>query len=180
MAAPSSQPKTSRGGVIRLSDGTGTPVTLTIPFTVGDAELGQIMAFLNEEVIITARTQVIGVTRGKPSLPTFKFSVYVGNIVGSNDTAPGTATEFVTGKGSYDANVSTLGANREITVDIRQTIEGTAWGDTADETIDCEDVLLSATWKESEEGNMLTFEGKILGSVIVTNNTNVVTYAQAA
>lgn len=179
MAAPSSQPKTARGGVIRLSDGTGTPVTLTVPFIIGDAELAKIMATLNEEVIITARTQVIGVTRGKPSIPSFKFSVYVGNIVGNNNTAPGAPTEFATGKGAYSANVSTLGANREMCVDLRQTIEGTAWGDTADETIDCEDVLLSATWKESLEGNMITFEGRILGAVVVTNNTNVVTYAQA-
>ena len=180
MAAPSTQPKNSRGGVIRFSDGTGSPVTLTVPMTRGDFVLDMIQAYLNEAIIITARTAVLGVVRGKPSIPTVSFSCFVGNLVGSSATAPGAPTEMATGKGAYNANISTLGASREMTIDIRQTIEGTAHGDTADETVDCEDCLCTIKFTEADDGNRIDVSARILGSIIVINSSNTVTYSLAS
>lgn len=178
MATQSTQPKNFAGGVLRFSDGTGTPVTLTGQMFEGDYSLEGLGQDLNEDQIFTSRTLVIGLGVGAPSIPQLSISCKWGNVVGSNNTAPGTVTEFVTGKGSYSANVSTLGANRRMCVDVRWTIEGTGWGDSADETVDCEDVRFGFGITESAEANKLAFTGKVLGSVVFTNSTNTVTLAQ--
>lgn len=180
MAAPSTQPKNFAGGVMRLSDGTGTPVTHTVPMTKGDFTLSPIQARLNEQKIATARTQVLGVMIGAPIIPKLSLSCMVGNVVGSSAVAPGSTLEMVTGKGAYSANISTMGTNREMTVDTRLTIEGTQWGDANDETIDCLDCLFSSEFAESADGNTLSFTAQVLGDIVVTNGSNVVTFSWLA
>lgn len=178
MAAPSTHPKNFAGGVIRLSDGTGTPVTLTALMMEGDYSLGPIAEYLNEPVIFNARTRTLGLGWGAPTNPQVSLSCKVGNLVGSSATAPGSMLEFVLGKGAYLANISTQGANRPMTTDLRLSIEGIGWGDTADETIDCEDVQFSADFSEAAEGNKLAFTGKVIGSIVITNSTNTITISQ--
>jgi hypothetical protein len=175
MAAPSTAPKNFARGVLLLSDGTGTPVTLVIPMAQGDFTLGPISQYLNEPVIYTARTRIIGLGWGAPAQPAISLTAMVGNLVGSSNTAPGTVLEFITGKGAYAANISTLGANRPMTVDLRMTIEGTDFGDTADETIDCEDVQMTIEFSEAAEGNSISISGTVLGALVFTNSTNIIT-----
>jgi hypothetical protein len=177
MAAPSSMPKNFAGAVLRLSDATTpTAVTLNAHLFKGDYTLSPINQFLNEDVYFDATTRNEGIGIGAPVRPTLSFSAGVGNLIGSSTTAPGTVLEFVHAKGAYSANISTLGANRVHTVDVRLVIEGSRWGDSADETIDCEDVRVSADFAMSGEGNTLTFNGTVTGSIVITNSTNVVTY----
>lgn len=179
MAAVSTQVKTFRGGTITASDGTGTPVTLIVPVTKGDTAIGPIREYLNELVIITARSEIVSLAEGAPSIPTITFTAWCGNLIGSDAVAPGSFLEFGSGRGAYAANISTLGTGRTMTFDLRMQIRGIAWGDTANETIDCEDVVGEWNWNEAGDGNVLTFSGQILGDIVITNNTNVVTYAQA-
>lgn len=180
MAAESSQVKNFVAGVIRLSDGTGTPVTLTLGLDRGDFSISNLMAKLNETVKIETRGKFKTLARGNRVYPAFSLSAWAGNIVGSSAVAPGTPLEFLFGKGAYSANVSTLGASREMTVDIRLTVEGTAWGDTADETIDLEDVVCSIEFAEAADGNTISMSGEVLGAVVITNNTNTVTLSQVS
>lgn len=180
MAAPSTQPKNSTGAVCRFSDATGTPVTLDVPFLRDDFASSGLMQTLNEPVIYSAGGDFLGVGDGAPAYPQITFSVFVGNIVGSNSTAPGSPTEFAFGKQSYAANVSTIGANRKMTVDVRLTIPGTGWGDANNETVDYEDVLLSEDFQVSPDGNVITFTGTVLGDVVITNGSGVTTLARAA
>lgn len=181
MAAPSTQPKNSTGAVCRLSDGTGTPVTLNVPMLRDDFNApGTLMETLNEPVIFSAGGAFLGVGDGAPTYPQISFSVFVGNIVGSNGTAPGSPSEFVLGKNAYSANVPTIGASRKMTVDVRLTIEGTNWGDSADETIDYEDVMFNGDFAVSPDGNTITFTGTVLGSIVYTNSTGTFTLSHAA
>lgn len=180
MAAESAFIKTNVQGTLTLRDGTGTPVTLAMSYDMGDVEIGPLMEELNEVVKIERRGKFVTLQRGKRVYPTIKFSAWCGNLVGGSTSAPGTPTEFATKKGAYSANVSTLGANRKYTIDIALAIEGTNFGDAADETITCEDVVCSITWKEGPEGNTISIDGEILGSIISTNSTNTVTYAQVS
>lgn len=180
MAAPSTQPKNFQAGVTRLSDGTGSAVTLTWLMGQGDLKFGPLSQYLNKPVAYTARTVFLGLGNGAPSFPQISGSFLVGNVAGNTNSAPGSFTEFITGKGAYSANISTIGASRIMTVDIRQTIEGTNWGDTADETIDFEDCQVMVEFQEREEGNLITWTATCYGNIIVTSNTNVITYAQAA
>jgi hypothetical protein len=105
---------------------------------------------------------------------------FVGNIVGSSTSAPGTPTEFLTKLGAYSANVSTLGSGTAMpyTVDVRLTIEGTNFGDTADETFTAEDVRCRISFSESADGYSISVTGKVYGSVIAVNSANTVTFAQ--
>lgn len=180
MAATSTQPKNFQGGTVTLIDGTGSPVSLVIPLSNGDFQCDGLEQHLNAAVVYTARTVVVGLGRGKPSTPKWSVSALVGNLVGKTTTAPGSPLEFVTGKGAYAANVSTLGASREITCDAKLTIKGTPWGDSADETFTMEDSVCVVKFEEREEGNRITISGMCLGSIVVVNDANTVTLSQAA
>lgn len=181
MAAESSQPKNNVQGSIRFSDGTGTPVTLTLSYDRGDFQVGPWMEELNEEVILQRRGRFLALLRGERVFPEISFTLFGTNIVGSSTVAPGTAFEFFTGKGAYAANISTLGASRKKTIDIRLLIEGTAWGDTADETVDLEDCVCRVTsYQEATDGNVISISAKQLGATVITNNSNTVTIQQVA
>ena len=180
MAAPSAQIKNFVKGVVRLSDGTGTPVTLNVPCDQGNFSLSGLSAKLNEVVKIEARGKFKTLARGNRIYPQFSLTSYLGNAVGSSNAAPGSELEFITKTGAYSANVSTLGASREYTADVRLTIEGTDWGDGADETIDLEDVVFMADFTEAAEGNTLAMTGEVLGAVVFTNSTNTVTLQQVS
>lgn len=175
--AVSTQPKNFAGAVVRFADGTTpTPVTLAIALFQGTLTLGPLSEYLNEDVIFSAITQFAGLGVGAPVYPELSLEALTYNIIGDDEAAvAGTPFEFVTKQGAYDANVSTLGANRLVTVDVRVTIEGTRWGDSADEMIDCEDTRFTQQFSMGAEGNRLAFTGQVLGSVVITNDTNVVT-----
>lgn len=180
MAAPSTQPKSALKGTIVLSDGTTpTPVALTIPFTRGDCQIGPLSEDLNEPVVISARGLVVGFTRGAPRLVQVSLSAYAGNVVGDDTVAPGSVLEFVTGTGAYAANVSTLGANRKMAVDVTLNIEGTDWGDSADETITPEDTVVDVNFQEAMDGNVISLTGQSLGNTVIDNDANTVTLGQA-
>lgn len=180
MAAQSSQPKTGLKGTITFSDATGSPVTLALLYSDGAESLAPLAEDLNEPVILVSRSQIVGFTRGAPRPPTLSFVALVGNLVGDDAVAPGSPLEFIFRKGAYAANVSTLGANRKSAVDVTITIEGTDWGDSADETIVCENVVFDAAFAVAMDGNKLTFTGTVLGAVIIDNDANTVTLQAAA
>lgn len=177
--AVSTQPKNFAGAIVRFADGTAvTPLTLALALFKGELSLGPLSEYLNEDVIFTAITQFSGLGVGAPVFPELSVTAQTYNLIGDDDAEAGTAFEFVHGVGCYDAAVSTLGANRLHTVDVRITIEGTRWGDTADETIDCEDVRFTEQFSMGAEMNSLEFTGQVLGSIVFTNDTNVVTLSR--
>ena len=181
MAAASNYVKNSIHGAITLADGTVTPVTLASSYDKGDLQLANLGAVLNDLVHVTRRGKYVSSAHGARRFPTVSFSAFATNLVGSSSTAPGSILEFLTGKGAYSANISTLGSGRPMAVKITLTIEGSNFGDTADETIVLNNVLIeSVSFAEAEDGNTLSFEGTVLGSVAITNSTNTVTYSEVA
>jgi hypothetical protein len=180
MAAESAYVKTNIMGVIQLRDGTGTPVTLNMSYDKGDLSCGPLADKLNEEVAIERRGKFVSLAHAARIYPDLSFTAFVGNIVGSSTSAPGTPTEFLTKLGAYSANVSTLGSGTAMpyTVDVRLTIEGTNFGDTADETFTAEDVRCRISFSESADGYSISVTGKVYGSVIAVNSANTVTFAQ--
>jgi len=172
MAAESSQIKLATDGSMTLLDGTGTPVTLALQYSDGDFSGTNLADKLNEVVAIAPRGKFKTLGSGARRYPEISFSVFCGNIVGSSTSAPGTPLEFLGGYGAYSANVSTLGTGRRMTVDVRLTVEGTDYGDAADETITFEDCHLTGTYTESMEGNKLSVTGTCYGAVVHSNSTN--------
>lgn len=178
MAAESTQIKVATDGALVLADGTGTPVTLALSYYDGDFQMDAVGQYLNEEVIISTNGRFKTLARGDRRPIGFSFTVFVGSVVGGTSSAPGTPLEFITGKGAYSANVSTLGANRNMTVDVRLSIEGTAFGDSADQTLTLEDCVCKGALSSSKDGFKLSISGTCLGSLVIVNNTNTVTISE--
>lgn len=176
MAAPSTFIKSSIHGSITLTD--GGAVSLVVPFDKGDVAIGPLMEHLNEELIIETRGHFRTLSRGARVFPSFSFSCFVGNLVGSSAVAPGSVLEFIAGKGAYSANTSVQGALREMTVNAKLTIEGTNVGDAADETVLCANCIFQASFQEAMDGYTLSITGKCLGAVTITNATNVVVFSE--
>lgn len=172
MAAESSQIKLASDGAVTLLDGTGTPVTLALQYSDGDLSASNLSDKLNEVVPIAPRGRFKSLGSGARRYPEISLTLYSANIVGSTASAPGAPLEFLAGIGAYSANVSTLGTGRRMTVDVKLTVEGTDYGDTADETITFEDCHLTATFTESMEGNKLSITGTCYGNVVHGNSSN--------
>lgn len=178
MAAPSAVVKTAVLGSLTIADGTGTPVTLSVPYTRGDLTIGPLGPKLNELVKIEARGKFLTAAYGARVYPAMSFSAWCPNVVGSSTSAPGTLAEFLAALGAYSANVSTLGTGRPVAVKLTFTIEGTNLGDSADETIVANDVYCTINFAEAMDGNTLSIAGEVLGTVVVTNSTGTITYSQ--
>lgn len=178
MAAESSQIKVATDGSVLLADGTGTPVTLALAYYNGDFQHDPIGQYLNEEVVISPNGRFKTLARGDRVIVGWSLTGMVGNMVGSSNTAPGTVLEFITGKGAYSANVSTLGANRNMTVDCRFTVEGTAHGDSADGQVTFEDNVCKLSFASTKDGITFNLSGRSLGSIVFVNSTNTVTIGE--
>lgn len=178
MAAPSSYVKTAVMGSLTVLDGTGSPVSLVVPYTRGDLSIGPLGPKLNEPVKIGARGKHLSVAYGARVYPTVSFSAWLPNITGTDAVAPGTLMEFLAGLGAYSANISTSGTGAPMTIDLKWTIEGTNFGDTADETITANDVFCTVTITEAMEGNSVAISGEILGPIVTANSSGTITYAQ--
>lgn len=170
--------KTAAQGVISLADGTGTPVTLTVPYTRGDLTAGPLPPKLNELVKIEARGKKVGLAYGNRVWPTVSFSAWLPNVASSSASAPGSLAEFLAALNAYSGNVSTSGAGRPVTVNITLTVEGTSLTDSADETWVFKDVHCSITPTEAMDGNTLAIQGEICGDIVFTNSSGTVTYSQ--
>lgn len=180
MAAESTYWKNAVQGAIQFIDGTGTPVTLTLGVDKGDLKVTNLGEHLNAPVFLERRGHFGSFARGARQYPVVTFSCFVGNIVGSSTSAPGSVYEFLTRKGAYSANVSTLGASRNYAIDIKLLIEGTLWGDTADEQVTFEDCVATCEYSESLDGNTLAVSATCLGRVVHVNNTNTVNVSEVA
>ena len=151
-------------GSIVLSDGTGSPVTLTVDVCRGDFSGGPFREVLNETVVIERRGQFKGLAHGPRIYPTFTFTAHMTEFT---NASVGVLSDFLLRQGAYASNISTLGANaRKYTLDIALTWEGTDLGDDADSTLtmtDCEIVIDSLS--EASEGNSFSISGTCYGAV---------------
>ena len=128
--------KNLNDGSITLADGTGTPVTLVIPVTVGDEAIQGLRAVsaitgqYNDVVAYEARGKLDGVRHTSRTYPSGSFTAHFREFTSAT---AGVVQDFLLFQNSYSANLSTLGANADVkTVKITITVEGTNHGDSAD------------------------------------------------
>lgn len=161
-AAPSTFEKNNCDGQLVLISGAGT--RLTVLFENGDIKVGPLKRKL--------RGTAAAVTRGRRStvrhtneriFPSISFSARVGSLTASST---GTVADAVLRNGAWSAEQSTLGANADVyTLDAEVTIEGTAYGDSADAQFTCEDVEFQLDeWSEGE-WDQFAISGVIYGPI---------------
>ena len=151
-------------GSITLKDGTGTPVTLTVPFSAGDLSLSGLAqdALGRATNAYESRGTLNSLRRGAREYPTVSFSAHMADL---SDASDRTIVDFLRKKNSYSANISTTATTGDVyTVDIVLTIEGTDLGDATDHTITMEDVDCRIDFSEGEP-NTFTINGTVYGTI---------------
>ena len=151
-------------GTITASDGTGSPVTLVIPFSTGDLSVSALSQVQRATVAYEARGVLTSVRKAARTYPSGSFSFQVADY---SDAVDGTAIDFFLKANSYSANVSTLGASADVyTVDLLLTVAGTVLGDAANHTVTLTDCDVTMDIAEGEP-NTGTITFTCYGSVTI-------------
>ena len=151
-------------GSLTASDGTGSPVSLVIPFTMGDLSISGLSERQNATVAYEARGQLCSVRKAARTYPSGSFSFQIADY---SDAVDQTAIDFFLAQNSFSANVSTLtgGANADVyAVDLLFTVGGIALGDVADHTVLLTDCDVTMDLSEGEP-NMASISFTCYGSV---------------
>jgi len=156
--------KTAVHGSFTLSDGTGTPVTLTAAYDRGDVAISNLSGpYLNEVVNHERRGNYVSSSYGARRYPSITFSAY---LTGEGASAPGSLHAFLMRATPYGSNVSTLGSGRVYAVKFTLNIEGTDFGDAADWSAvfnNCIPTDVSLT--EAMDGNVLSMTLQCVGAI---------------
>lgn len=156
--------KTAVHGSFTLEDGTGTPVTLTAAYDLGDVAISGLSGpKLNEIVNHERRGQYVSSSYGARRYPQITFSAY---LTGEGTSAPGSIQAFLLQTAPYAANVSKLGSGRVYAVKFTLNIEGTNFGDAADwQTVFNNCIPTDMSFSEAMDGNKVSFTLQCVGSI---------------
>lgn len=124
--------KNLNDGTINLADGTGTPVTLDVPFSTGDLKISGLSETQQNVSRYETRGQLNTVRHTSRTYPTGSFSFQLAEF---SDATVGTVADFVLKRNKYSGNASTLTSGDVYCIDITLTVEGTDHGDSADHSV---------------------------------------------
>ncbi len=151
-------------GKITLSDGTGTPVTLVVPFSAGDLSISGLQETQNAVNKYESRGVLHTVRHGARSFPSGSFSFMVPEYTNSSI---GVAIDFALQQNAYSANISTLVPTEVYAFDIILETEGTDLADGKDHLITMTDCVCTLDVSEGEP-NSATLSFECLGTVTYT------------
>ncbi len=134
-------------GSITLSDGTGSPVTLVVPFSTGDLSTDGEQETQNAVNAYETRGVLHTVRHGAKSYISGSFSFMVPEYTNSSI---GVAIDFLKQQNAYSGNNSTLVPTEVYAVDIILTTEGTDLGDGKDHTTTLTDCVCTIARAEGE------------------------------
>lgn len=149
---------------LKLADGTGTPIELTLLLDTGDISLSGLVDKLRETVAYERKGALQTVRKAARVYPTGSFTCQVSEF---SETATGTVLDFLfrTTGTPFAAAVSTLGANAQVfTLDMTITQEGTDFGDAADGTLTLADVDFTVDYSAGEP-NTITLNFTVYGAI---------------
>lgn len=138
-------------GTIELADGTGTPVTLTVPFSQGDFSLSGVQESQKAVNVYQSRGTLHSLRLGEKTFVTGSFSAMLADV---SDSSAGNLLDFVRKSNAYSGNASTSSNGDVYTIKITLTIEGTDLGDSADHTIVLDDCACTADVSEGEPNSI--------------------------
>ena len=163
--AISSVVKNYRDGTIKLSDGTGTPIEVTVQYENGDFSLSGTNQGNYEHTKYLDRGDLGSIRRTSRLFPTGSFTA---NLTDLSDATEKTLWDAVNKTGAFASAVSTLGANADLyTLDITLTIEGTDFGDASDHVLTLSDCRCSIDVAEGDPDSF-TINFEVLGSITAT------------
>lgn len=152
-------------GQLTIKDGTGTPITLVVPYEQGNFSLTGLNRKLRNVVAYESRGSRLSVRHTTRNYPAFSFSAFMAQF-NAGAAAATVLDALLKGTGTtFAAAVSTLGAAADVyTVDLAFSVEGTDFGDSADPTFTLEDCHCSIDWAEGDP-NAFTITGTVYGAI---------------
>lgn len=135
MAGNAATPIIPRDGVLVISDATGTPKTLTIPYLGGQIKISGLNASQKTKQLVLSRGTVYGGRDVDDQPYTFEFTADAAHFKGDNSTA--TLWEVVMKQGVWSAATSTLptSAGDIYCVTCTWTVERTNFSGTNDNVV---------------------------------------------
>jgi len=134
-------------GTIEFADGTGTPVTLTLPLGIGDFSASGFQESQQDVSVYQSRGVLRSLRKGAKNFVSGSFSAMLADI---SDASAGDAIDFVLQQNAYSGNTSTLSASDVYAIKVTLTIEGTDLGDAADHTIVLDNSVVTLDISEGE------------------------------
>lgn len=161
--AISTIPKNMTDGSAVLSDGTGSPLTQTIPWENGDFSHDGLDAVLREVAAYTSRGKtLIGLRHTGLIFPTWSLTFTLGEFT---EATTGNVVDMIRGTGGHSARISTTAALGDvICLDFALTIEGTDLGDAADHVLTLTDNHIRVSVAEGDP-DVITLSGTTYGTV---------------
>ena len=164
--AISSVAKNLRDGSITLSDGTGTPITITVQYENGDFSISglrqgttDVNKYLDRGVFFSAR-------KVNQTFPTFSFSSILTDL---SDASEKCLVDACLKTGAFASGVSTLGANADVwAIKTVFTIEGTDHGDTGDHVLRLNDCVITDVGISEGDPDNFSISGEVLGSITMS------------
>lgn len=163
--AISARPKNFRHGTIKLSDGTGTPLEVTVAYESGDLSLDGFNEGQKDIVVYLDRGALLDIQYTNQKFPTFTFSAHFTDLSDATDKL---LFNICTKTGAFASAVSTRGANHVYTVDVLWTVDGTSLGDSANHTLELADCRVDNVQIAEGDPNTFTISGTCYGAVTVT------------
>lgn len=156
-------------GTVVLSDGTGTPLTITLDIDNGDVSLTGVTPGLRNSSDYQRKGQYQCSAFTDRAFPTLSFTA---NMAEFTDTSSGTLIDFIFAKSGtpYGARIPTIApagataARIPFTCDFQLTIEGTNFGDGADHVFGADNVKMTVDFAEGDP-NTFTINGTVLGAL---------------
>jgi len=161
--AISSKPKNFRDGTITLSDGSGSPITLTVQYEAGDFSIDNVMQSQTEVETYLDRGSFHNVRKTNFAPATFTFTATMTDLSDATDKL---LWDAVNKKGAFAAGVS-RGDTDVWLLMVGLTIEGTDFGDAADHTLVLDKCHLTIAFAEGSP-NTFTVNGTVYGDITAT------------
>jgi hypothetical protein len=161
MAAPGTFVSNFTNGTITVSDGTGTPLTLTLSLDEGNFSVSGLADRLREIGAYETRGALRGLSLTTRTYPSLSFSSLISEWT---DASTGTLMDMVLGTtgSAFAARVGTLGATHPVvTLDIE--FKFTDFAGTAHD-LKFHDVLISFDFSEGDP-DTLSFSGTVYGEI---------------
>ena len=161
--AISSKPKNFRDGTISLSDGSGSPITLTVQYEAGDFSIDNVMQSSTEVETYLDRGSFHNVRKTNFAPATFTFTATMTDLSDATDKL---LWDAVNKKGAFSAGVSRGDTDVWLLL-VGLTIEGTDFGDAADHTLVLDKCHLTIAFAEGSP-NTFTVNGTVYGDITAT------------
>ena len=158
----SSKPKNHRDGTITLSDGSGSPITLTVIYEAGDFAVDNVMQSQTEVEVYLDRGEFHNVRKTNFAPATFSFTATMTDL---SDATNKCLWDAVNKTGAFAAGVSRGDTDVWLLL-VGLTIEGTDFGE-ADHTLVLDKCHLTISFAEGSP-NTFTLNGTVYGNITAT------------